>query len=236
MSGFKHERHNDILRIIQAMDQEFLNENYCFFAGGTAIAMAYGEQRLSFDIDFLVNDTGMKAIRDRVFEGGLRSLFQKDSITTSRESKNGYSIKALVSIDDKPPIKLEIVNEGRIKLEGCRGTISQDENLMTITPKTMVTQKFLALTDRGLDVGYHHRDFWDLMILAENVSKPEFRAGYSAAKLAYGKSVESSITKVQKEAIKHKKSDADFLKIEDFQRLEKRSKTILSYIGIDPGL
>lgn len=218
--AFKHPRHDYILRILQAMDRQFLKESGCYFSGGTAIAMAFGEKRLSFDIDFLANEQGIKAIRNRVLDGGLSSLFVDDAITVRQESRNAYSIKGVISFDNGEAIKLEIVHEARIDLSFDSGLIAQDENLLTIDKKTMIAQKFLAMCDRGLDVGFHSRDFWDLCVLAHNASSDQIKAGYQLACGSYGKStVDKMIPKIVDLAIKNSSKDFDFLQIDDVSRV-----------------
>ena len=50
---FRHSIHNQVLQILQALDPEFLTSCQVLFGGGTMLALAYGEYRLSRDLDFL---------------------------------------------------------------------------------------------------------------------------------------------------------------------------------------
>lgn len=54
--AFKYPLHNQILRILQAIDHDFLLSCETYFGGGTMLVLAYGEYRLSRDIDFLCLD------------------------------------------------------------------------------------------------------------------------------------------------------------------------------------
>jgi hypothetical protein len=53
---FIRDHHIRIAAVLQSLDAESLRSNSCWFAGGTAIALLYGEYRESFDVDFLVSD------------------------------------------------------------------------------------------------------------------------------------------------------------------------------------
>lgn len=237
--AFKHQRHDYILHILQAMDRHFLNQSGCCFSGGTAIAMAFGEKRLSFDIDFLANEQGIKAIRNRVIENGLSSLFTDEAVEVRQESRNAYSIKGIISFNHGDPIKIEIVHEARIALSFDSGLIAQDKGLLTIDKKTMIAQKFLAMCDRGLDVGFHSRDFWDLCVLVNNASSDQIDAGYNLACNSYGKSsVDRLIPKIVDLAVKNRNKDFDFLQIDDASRVEMLDSayllsSILANTGID---
>jgi hypothetical protein len=202
------------------MDLDFLNKVGCYFAGGTAIAMAFGEKRLSFDIDFLASDLAMKAIRNRVISDGLSSIFN-ESISVVSESRSGYSIKGIIRKQDGDPIKLEIVHEARVLLHCVAGLISEDQKLVTIDKKTMLTQKILAMCDRGLDAGFHSRDYWDFCILAHNSCAEEITKAYAAACDGYTKqSVDRSFLKVSQMALKNKTKGFDFLKINVFDQAD----------------
>lgn len=237
--AFKHQRHDYILHILQAMDRHLLNQSGCYFSGGTAIAMAFGEKRLSFDIDFLANEQGIKAIRNRVIENGLSSLFTDEAVEVRQESRNAYSIKGIISFNHGDPIKIEIVHEARIALSFDSGLIAQDKGLLTIDKKTMIAQKFLAMCDRGLDVGFHSRDFWDLCVLVNNASSDQIDAGYNLACNSYGKSsVDRLIPKIVDLAVKNRNKDFDFLQIDDASRVEMLDSayllsSILANTGID---
>lgn len=53
---FKRPYHQRIALVLESMNPVLLSEHHCFFGGGTAIALRYGEYRESVDIDFLVSD------------------------------------------------------------------------------------------------------------------------------------------------------------------------------------
>jgi hypothetical protein len=51
---FARSRHQLIAVALGCMDAEGLRSDDCLFAGGTALAMRFGEYRESVDIDFVV--------------------------------------------------------------------------------------------------------------------------------------------------------------------------------------
>ena len=50
---FRHPAHSQILHVLQSLNGDFLESCKAYFGGGTMLALAYGEYRLSRDIDFL---------------------------------------------------------------------------------------------------------------------------------------------------------------------------------------
>ena len=62
---FERPHHRRIAAILRALDADLLAVHFCWFGGGTAMALRYGEYRESVDIDFLVSDTaGYRALRE----------------------------------------------------------------------------------------------------------------------------------------------------------------------------
>ena len=55
---FKREHHQSVLDLLKKRDLKFLEAPKCYFGGGTAIALLYGEFRESVNIDFLCADIG----------------------------------------------------------------------------------------------------------------------------------------------------------------------------------
>ena len=59
--------HRRVERVLLSLDDTLLAQRRCYFGGGTAIALAWGEFRESIDIDFLVADAeGYRALREDV--------------------------------------------------------------------------------------------------------------------------------------------------------------------------
>lgn len=231
--AFKHQRHNIILSIIQGMDLAFLNQAGAYFAGGTAISMAFGEHRLSFDIDFLASEQGMRLIRERVMDEDINSLFIDPDIELLKSAKDRYSIRMIARYRSGEPIKIELVHEARVALGSEIGLIAQAPNLMTIDKSTMVAQKCLAIADRGLDVGFHHRDYWDLCVLVNQVPTETWWSGVSTAVQAYSqKVIYQSLAKVQTQALNASAKDFQFLQVFDTDIFLQGSDTVAQLLEL----
>ncbi|MDT8321797.1 MAG: nucleotidyl transferase AbiEii/AbiGii toxin family protein [Xanthomonadales bacterium] len=64
---FERTHHRRIAQILSVIDGQQLRELHCWFAGGTAIVMRFGEFRESLDIDFMISDRdGYRALRQQV--------------------------------------------------------------------------------------------------------------------------------------------------------------------------
>ena len=75
-SLFQRPHHQRIARVLSALNAPLLRENNCFFGGGTAIALRYGEYRESVDIAFLVSDlASYRALRQLITgPGGIMAI------------------------------------------------------------------------------------------------------------------------------------------------------------------
>ncbi len=71
---FERAHHRRIATMLGALDGDLLQAHHCYFGGGTAIALRYGEYRESVDVDFLVSDVaGYRELRQLVAGGvGVR--------------------------------------------------------------------------------------------------------------------------------------------------------------------
>jgi hypothetical protein len=66
---FKRPHHQRIATVLQSLNSQLLLENHCYFGGGTAITLCYGEFRESVDMDFLVSDLGCYRNLRQLFTG-----------------------------------------------------------------------------------------------------------------------------------------------------------------------
>mgnify|MGYP001431505247 CR=1 FL=1 len=73
---FERPHHQAVAQVLASLDAALLKKNHCYFGGGTAIALRYGEFRESVDIDFLVSDVaGSSALRQGLTgNAGLAAL------------------------------------------------------------------------------------------------------------------------------------------------------------------
>ena len=113
---FTRPHHQRIAKVLESLDTDLLKRHNCLFAGGTAIALGYGEYRESVDIDFLVSDlVSYRYLRNSVREQGLQVLMKStdaSQLQTSDIRSDQYGIRTKVFVEGKP-IKFEIVLEGR---------------------------------------------------------------------------------------------------------------------------
>ena len=193
---FTRLHHQRIAKVLESLDADLLKWHNCLFAGGTAIALGYGEYRESVDMDFLVSDlSSYRYLRNLVREQGLQALIKSTDVgqfQTSDIRSDQYGIRTKVFVEGKP-IKFEIVLEGRI---GLVKPGKQDSVLgvATLTKIDMAVSKLLANSDRGLDMGMHCRDVIDLAML--NLSKSEFNEATTKADAAYGEAILKDLAKV----------------------------------------
>jgi hypothetical protein len=193
---FNRPHHQRIAKVLESLDGDLLKQHGCLFAGGTAIALRYGEYRESVNIDFLVSDlASYRHLRNLVREQGLQALMRSNDfgqLQTSDIRSDQYGIRTKVFVQGKP-IKFEIVLEGRIALANPRKKDSI-AGVATLTRLDMAVSKLLANSDRGLDMGMHCRDVIDLAML--NLTKPEFDEAATKSKAAYGEAVLKDLSKV----------------------------------------
>ena len=193
---FNRPHHQRIAKILESLDADLLKQHNCLFAGGTAIALRFGEYRESVDMDFLVSEiSSYRYLRNSVREQGLQALMRSNDsgqLQTSDIRSDQCGIRTKVFVEGKP-IKFEIVLEGRIALAKPR---KKDSILgvATLTTLDMATSKLLANSDRGLDRGVHCRDVIDLAML--NLSMPEFAEATTKAQVAYGEAILKDLAKV----------------------------------------
>lgn len=61
---FKRPHHQNIVRFLEKLDADLLEQAGCYFGGGTAIVLSANEYRESVDIDFLcASADGYRQIR-----------------------------------------------------------------------------------------------------------------------------------------------------------------------------
>lgn len=192
MAEFRRPLHRQIAVLLARMDAAFLARAQCFFGGGTQLVMSHGEFRESRDLDFLVSSAdGLRSVRETVNERSLGALF-RGKIGLEREVRTGRdSIRTFVRADESaPPIKLEIIVEGRIALEG-----GHDEALGVpiLSAPCAIAEKLLANADRGRGREHRSRDIVDLAFVSLALDDQPFLAGYELARRAYGRSIKTEL-------------------------------------------
>lgn len=160
---FSRAHHIRIAHALEALDAELLANSRCYFGGGTAIALRYGEYRESRDIDLLVSDgSGYATLREQVRRpDGFKAL---TNLPTLRPvATDQYGIRTVLDIDGEP-IKFEIIREARIDLQEPDPGDSIC-GILTLTPLDMASTKLLANSDRWADQSTCSRDIIDLAMM-----------------------------------------------------------------------
>lgn len=188
---FKRPHHQRIQRLLAAFDGDLLRRANCYFAGGTAIALALGEYRESVDVDFLCADRdGYRLLRSALALPTLGSLvtlplrYRRD-VRTDRDKISTY-----VEVEEIP-IKVEIVLEARIELTG---EFNADLGVPALSREDLYAEKLLATADRGLDRSVLSRDLIDLGMMIRSWG-PIPPAAWDKATGAYGKAVREAFDK-----------------------------------------
>jgi hypothetical protein len=190
---FERPHHRDVALVLQALDPPVLAQRHCYFGGGTAMAMRYGEYRESVDIDFLVSDlTGYRDLRQML--GGTRGLdpLVRAGLTLelAREVRaDQYGIRTQLRSGDSV-IKFDIVLEARIELAA-----PSDEDTVCgvhcLAPVDLAAEKLLANADRWNEESVFSRDLIDLAM--QRASGDLLKAACTKAEAAYGASIRRSL-------------------------------------------
>jgi Nucleotidyl transferase AbiEii toxin, Type IV TA system len=193
---FKRLHHQRIAYALRALNGPLLRENKCLFAGGTVIALRYGEYRESIDIDFLVSDLACYRYLRQLLTGtgGISAIVRHDAepLMQLREVRaDQYGIRTALQVADQP-IKFEIVLEARIELS-APGDRDEVCGVATLTPLDMATSKLLANSDRWADDSVFSRDVIDLAMM--NPSLGLLREAVAKAETAYGQAIRQDLDK-----------------------------------------
>lgn len=162
---FERPHHQVIATLLGHLDGDLLHEHRCFFGGGTAMALKYGEYRESVDVDFLVADPDRyRSLRNLVSgSSGLSALTRGAPLPLARDVRiDQYGIRTAALVSGLE-IKFEIVREARIPLDAARDRLC---GVPVLRPVDMAASKLLANSDRGMDDGTFNRDIIDLAMMA----------------------------------------------------------------------
>lgn len=192
---YSRPHHQQIALVLGALDPQVLAAHRCWFGGGTAMALRYGEYRRSDDIDFLVSDLqGYRALRQAL--GGLTGLSpltrQGMRLDLAGEVRaDQYGIRTRVQAGDRA-IKLEIVLEARIALQEPAAS-DWICGVPALCELDLAAEKLLANADRWPDDAVYSRDLIDLAMQA---APPKLlRAAAAKAEVADGQSIGDSVGK-----------------------------------------
>jgi predicted nucleotidyltransferase component of viral defense system len=193
--SFTREHHQKIAHVLNSLNHEKLSNAHCYFGGGTAIALKYGEYRESVDIDFMVSDIdGYRQLRsDATDTGGLTNLFSTvNQIDTSQEVRaDQYGIRSAVKVMGSS-IRFEIVLEGRITFD-APGDDDNIQGIQCLSVADLIASKLLANSDRWGDASVFSRDLIDLVMM--RFTTPEWHSGFAKSTRAYGESIHRDLIK-----------------------------------------
>lgn len=194
---FKRPHHQRIALVLEAMDSTLLRKLQCYFGGGTAIALRYGEYRESVDIDFMVSDLACyRELRQLATSSdGILRLWRQVPANLRASSRgvraDQHGIRCTLEVMDAP-IKFEIVLEGRVEFEEP-SPLDTVCGVSTLTVRDLATSKLLANSDRWADTGVFSRDLIDLAMM--DLPLRLLRSASEKAEQAYGDSVTRDLAK-----------------------------------------
>lgn len=187
--AFIREHHRVIAVALGCLDAPALRQARCYFAGGTALAMRFGEYRESVAIDFLVADE--EAYRDlrtacRGPQGFTALTVPGQRVVEAAPLRiDRYGIRTRLSVAGVP-VKFEILREGRITME-TPGLGDDVLGIATATVTDLVATKLLANADRWADPTVFSRDIVDLAMIRPD--GPTLTHALGKATKAYGPAV-----------------------------------------------
>jgi hypothetical protein len=192
---FERPHHRDVALVLQSLDAQALSQHGCYFGGGTAMALRYGEYRESVDIDFMVSNlAGYRGLRQLLGNvQGLQPVVRPGlTLELSREIRaDQYGIRTQVR-SGTSTIKFEIVLEARIEL-ATPGGDDRICGIHTLAPIDLAAEKLLANADRWPDDAVYSRDLIDLAMMGAD--RPLLEAACLKAEAAYGDSIRRSLAR-----------------------------------------
>jgi hypothetical protein len=192
---FDRAHHRNIALVLQALDPQELARRHCYFGGGTAMALRYGEYRESVDVDFVIADLdGYRELRQLLGgAAGLQPIVREGmKLELARDVRTDqYGIRTRVRSGDSA-IKFEIILEARIDL-AAPGEDERICGVQTLALVDMAAEKLLANADRWNDDAVYSRDLIDLAMM--RAKKPLLEDACLKAEGAYGESVRRSLAR-----------------------------------------
>jgi hypothetical protein len=193
---FERPHHRRVATVLESLNAQLLAANECWFGGGTAMALRYGEYRESVDIDFLVSSlAGYRKLR-QILTGpeGFAAICLTDSspVQQARELRaDQYGMRTLLRVEEVE-IKFEVVLEARIGFDqpGAQDRVC---GVHTLTPLDLLASKLLANSDRWRDDAVLSRDLIDMAMMAP--PKALLQQALTKAETAYGASIRADLDK-----------------------------------------
>jgi hypothetical protein len=191
---FERPHHRDVALVLQSLDGPALSQRHCYFGGGTAMALRFGEYRESLDIDFVVSDlAGYRELRQMVSDArGLTPILRKGfKVELARDVRaDQYGIRTQLRSGEST-IKFEIILEARIGL-AAPGDDDHICGIQTLARIDLAAEKLLANADRWADDSVYSRDLIDLAMMRGD--RRQLEAACVKAEGAYGEAVRKSLS------------------------------------------
>jgi hypothetical protein len=192
---FERPQHRDVALVLQSLDAAELSQRRCYFGGGTAMALRFGEYRESVDIDFVISDlAGYRDLRHLL--GNVREFLpiarEGIKVELAREVRaDQYGIRTHVHSGEST-IKFEIMLEARIDLAAP----DDDDRICGIQTLALIdlaAEKLLANADRWADDSVYSRDLIDLAMM--RADRQLLEAACAKSEGAYGEAVRKSLSR-----------------------------------------
>jgi len=181
---FKRVHHQHISALLGKFNAPLLAESEAFFAGGTALALLLDEYRESVDMDFICSSqNGYRILRNAV-TSTLDKVLIEPTPHLREVRADRYGIRTVL-MSENTPVKVEIVFEGRIQLQG---EMNAALGVPVLSQQDMYCEKLLATADRGADRSTMHKDVIDLAMMIHHWGAIP-GAAWQKAYAAYGKHV-----------------------------------------------
>ena len=150
---FRREPFRTMAQVLDALDAKVLARTSFRFCGGTCLALAHGEYRLSRDLDFICSDpSGYADLRFSVREHGYDALFAVPRTTALefprevRADQYGLRFPVLVGATS---IRVELIREARIALGPAEHAAWTSLPILSVVDA--FAEKLLANSDRWAD-------------------------------------------------------------------------------------
>lgn len=185
---FSRSHHQLIASALGCLDAKRLFEQGCRFAGGTALALRFGEYRESVDIDFVICDPGAyRDLRSACRSRGLEAIALpgQRAVTSDGMSIDQYGIRTRLHVAGAS-LKFEIIREARITLDAP----TRNDHVLGMATATLTDQvamKMLANSERWADSSVFSRDILDLAMITPRGAT--LTAALHKASAAYGSDV-----------------------------------------------
>lgn len=234
---FRREAHRAIASILDAFDVSALERFEIALGGATRIALAFGEVRVSHDIDLRCSSAaGWAALRTAVAERGYAALFTRPAslVLPQPPTTDQYGVRFAAGTA-VATVKVEIIREARIELQPpVREPFCA---LPCLSMRDVYTEKLLANADRGADPSQLDRDLLDLAVLRARHG-PIPAESFAAAERAYGPSARAALVRAVDALVRdaeRRARDVRGLRVDDESPIDAGLVLLQADLGLSSG-